>query len=123
MKLAFWEQVAADLNNGLAGISAAGKWSVHGVEELRKDPSLIDRDDVCKVYLSQKEPKRTRTHLRVVVSQAWHRSGRMNYYGISFSDEQPLPHPLAEIEALRKALPESLGRTRQNVDRVYVDRY
>jgi hypothetical protein len=107
LRLDFWEQVAADLGNRLDETGLAEKWSIQGLDELRNDPKAVNKDDVCSVYLVSKELIEAKTHLCVGVSQAWHRNGRMISYGIFFDEAQPTPHPLAEIEALRKALPQS----------------
>jgi hypothetical protein len=107
LRLDFWEQVAADLSNRLGEMGLAGKWSILGLDELRNDPEAVNKDDVCSVYLVSKELIEAKTHLCVGASQAWHRNGRMINYGIFFDKEQPTPHPLTEIGALRKALPQS----------------
>jgi len=107
LRLDFWEQVATDLGNRLAELGLAEKWAIRGLDELRNDPGAVNKDDVCSVYLVSKELIEAKTHLCVGVSQAWHRDGRMISYGIFFDKEQPTPHPLTEIEALRKALPQS----------------
>jgi len=97
LRLSFWEQIDSDLRRGLGEAGLASIWSVGGLDELKKDPSKIERKGV---YLIANELNRIGNQLQLGV---WQEAASI-YSGIMFSPTQPVAPPVDEVNALWKGL-------------------
>jgi hypothetical protein len=94
--LRFWQNVEASCLRSLTEMDLEGSWSVSGIKDIEKDPRGDYRGISVARLGTQRQPY---LNLTIYVER-----GKV-YGGVSFTAQQPHPHPSELIQALRAVLP------------------